>query len=198
MMANLDLQRALDQAQRELQTAVHRQTVAEARARHATDLLDDALNYVQHESGCLWDIQPKCNCGLDEWGEQVKRLTGFYDDDGTQDKPERPTVVCLCGSTRFWRIFQEASLRETLAGRIVLSIGAAVASDEEHFGHLSDDEKAAIKERLDELHLRKIDMANEVLILNVGGYIGDSTRRELAYAQAHGKRVRWLEEPTDA
>lgn len=105
----------------------------------------------------------------------------------------RPTIVCLCGSTRFWRTFQEASLQETLDGRIVLSIGAAVASDEEHFGHMTPDEKDALKSRLDELHLRKIDMADEVLILNVQGYVGPSTARELAYARAHGKRVRWWE-----
>lgn len=104
-----------------------------------------------------------------------------------------PTIVCLCGSTRFWKNFQEASLQETLAGKIVLSVGAAVASDDEHFGHLSPEEQRQIKERLDELHLRKIDLADEVLILNLGGYIGESTGRELAYAKAHGKRVRFLE-----
>lgn len=110
---------------------------------------------------------------------------------------QRPPVVCLCGSTRFWQTFQEASLQETLAGRIVLSIGAATATDEEHFGHLSTEERAVIKERLDELHLRKIDMADEVLVLNVGGYTGESTRREIAYARRQGKRIRWLEGPQE-
>ncbi|MGN6698497.1 MAG: helix-turn-helix domain-containing protein, partial [Thermomicrobiales bacterium] len=52
------------------------------------------------------------------------------------DAPVHPTVVCLCGSTRFWRTFQQASLQETLAGRIVLSIGAASGTDDEHFGNL--------------------------------------------------------------
>ena len=82
---------------------------------------------------------------------------------------EKPIIVCLCGSTRFWREFQRASLRETLAGRIVLSIGAASGTDDEHFSNLPRDEYDAIKETLDELHLRKIDLADEVLILNVGG-----------------------------
>lgn len=109
--------------------------------------------------------------------------------------PERPTIVCLCGSTRFWRAFQAASLRETLAGRIVLSIGAASGTDDDHFGNLPRAEYDRVKAQLDELHLRKIDLADEVLILNVGGYLGDSTRRELAYAQSLGKRIRWLEEP---
>ena len=51
-----------------------------------------------------------------------------------------------------------------------------------------------MKARLDELHLRKIDLADEVMVLNVGGYIGDSTRREIEYANAHGKPVRYLEQ----
>jgi hypothetical protein len=106
---------------------------------------------------------------------------------------DRPTIVCLCGSTRFWRTFQEASLRETLAGRIVLSIGAASGTEDEHFGNLARAEYDAVKARLDELHLRKIDLADEVLILNVGGYVGPSTRRELAYAESLGKPVRWWE-----
>lgn len=109
----------------------------------------------------------------------------------------RPPIVVLCGSTRFWMQFQEASLAETLAGKIVLSVGAAVASDEEHFGHLPEAEKAAIKARLDELHLRKIDQADEVLILNLDGYIGESTRRELEYAISLRKPIRFLE-PTNA
>lgn len=107
-----------------------------------------------------------------------------------------PTVVCLCGSTRFWREFQRAGLEETMAGRIVLSIGAASGTGDEHFGNLPREEYDRIKAMLDELHLRKIDLADEVLILNVGGYVGESTDRELAYARAQNKRVRFLEQPT--
>ena len=99
----------------------------------------------------------------------------------------RPAVVCLCGSSRFAGAFRGAELAETLAGRIVLSIGCHWHSDEA-LG-LTDQHKAD----LDELHLRKIDLADQVLILNVDGYIGESTSRELAYAQAHGKHIRFLE-----
>jgi len=105
-----------------------------------------------------------------------------------------PTIVCLCGSTRFGDAFREANLRETLDGKIVLSIGCNMRSDTEIFGHLPDDKLTAIKARLDELHLRKIDLADEVLILNVDGYIGESTRRELEYAKTHGKIIRFLED----
>ncbi len=106
---------------------------------------------------------------------------------------DNPTIVCLCGSTRFWRTYQEAGLQETLAGKIVLSIGAASGTDDDHFGNLPREEYDAVKARLDWLHMRKIDLADEVLILNVDGYIGESTRNELAYARHQGKVIRWWE-----
>lgn len=109
--------------------------------------------------------------------------------------PTRPTIVCLCGSTRFWREFQAANLRETLAGKIVLSIGAASGTEDEHFGNLPRDEYDRVKAMLDELHLRKIDLADEVLVLNKGGYIGESTSREIAYAQSLGTPIRYLVSP---
>jgi hypothetical protein len=113
----------------------------------------------------------------------------------TPEGPRRPKIVCLCGSTRFWREFQNASLRETLAGKIVLSIGAARSADGDDTtfgGYVPASEWDAVKQRLDELHLRKIDLADEVLVLNVDGYIGDSTRREIAYATSHRKPVSYL------
>lgn len=102
-----------------------------------------------------------------------------------------PKIVCLCGSTRFIEAFQEANLRETLAGNIVLSVGCNTKSDKDLMaaGVLSSD----IKEDLDELHKRKIDLADEVIILNVGGYIGSSTRSEIDYANTKGKKVSYLE-----
>ena len=101
----------------------------------------------------------------------------------------RPKVVCLCGSTRFREAFEGANRAETLAGNIVLSVGL--------FGHHEGlDMAGETKARLDDLHLRKIDLADEVLILNVGGYIGESTRRELEYASGAGRAVRFLEPPS--
>lgn len=85
--------------------------------------------------------------------------------------------------------FFEAGWQFTLAGEIVLSVG--VCKHAEHHGAEALGEEVAA--RLDELHLRKIDLADRVFILNVGGYIGGSTRRELAYAIAHGKPVAFLE-----
>lgn len=104
-----------------------------------------------------------------------------------------PTIVCLCGSTRFSQAYRDANLRETLAGNIVLSIGCDIRSDTEVFGHMTIDEIVMIKDQLDRLHLRKIDLADGILVLNVGGYIGESTAREIAYAQSLGKPIRYLE-----
>lgn len=108
---------------------------------------------------------------------------------------ERPTIVCLCGSTRFGQAFADANLNETLAGRIVLTIGCNMRSDTEIFGHLPQPELDEIKRKLDALHFRKIELSDEILVLNVGGYIGNSTRNEINHARALGKYVRWLEPP---
>lgn len=107
---------------------------------------------------------------------------------------EKPKIVVLCGSTRFSEAFREANLRETLAGNIVLSIGCDMRSDADLFAAMTDEERAGVKARLDELHLRKIDLASEVLVLNVGGYVGESTQREISYALEHDKPLRWLED----
>ena len=107
------------------------------------------------------------------------------------DETQRPRIVCLCGSTRFFEQFRHYNLYETLAGRIVLTIGCDMRSDAQLFEGFSEDRLAQIKAELDELHLRKIDLADEILILNIGGYVGESTRREWAYAVSQGKTVRW-------
>jgi hypothetical protein len=102
----------------------------------------------------------------------------------------RPIIVCLCGSTRFMDAFFAAGWQETLKGKIVLSVG--VCKYAEHHGREALGEEVA--QMLDQLHLRKIDMADEVLVLNVGGYIGKSTANEVGYAKAHNKPINWLEE----
>jgi hypothetical protein len=107
-------------------------------------------------------------------------------------KGERPLIVCLCGSTRFYEAFQDANYRETMAGRIVLSVGFVGHRAGEIHGEgvgCTPEQKVA----LDELHKRKIDLADEILVLNVGGYVGESTASEIAYARLLGKLVRWLE-----
>ena len=96
-------------------------------------------------------------------------------------------IVTLCGSTRFKDQFLEAQKRLTLEGNIVISVGL--------FGHSGDADvwKPGVKEMLDDMHLRKIDLADEIFVINVGGYIGESTRREIAYAERTGKTIKYLE-----
>ena len=109
------------------------------------------------------------------------------------DKSQKPTVVCLCGSTRFYEMFAKANLEETLAGRIVLTIGCTTKSDNELFANFPPDEKTRVKADLDNLHKRKIDISDEIFVLNVGGYIGESTQSEIDYAKKLGKKIRYLE-----
>lgn len=96
-------------------------------------------------------------------------------------------VVTLCGSTRFKEEFYKAQKELTLQGCIVISVGL--------FGHSGDDEvwTEGTKEMLDDMHKRKIDMADEIFVINVGGYIGQSTRSEIEYAEKNGIAVRYLE-----
>ena len=96
-------------------------------------------------------------------------------------------VITLCGSTRFNDAFIEAQKQLTLEGNIVISVGL--------FGHSGDEEVWAegTKEMLDDMHKRKIDMADEIFVINVDGYIGSSTRSEIEYAIETGKAVRYLE-----
>lgn len=102
---------------------------------------------------------------------------------------ERPVIVCLCGSTRFKQAWYEETKRLTLEGHIVLGVGDLDPNHPDT--NVPIDPEA--KERLDELHKRKIDLADWVLVLNVGGYIGFSTLSEIQYAEKRGKTVRYLE-----
>ena len=89
-------------------------------------------------------------------------------------------VITLCGSTRFKDAFLETQKRLTLEGNIVISVGL--------FGHSGDEEvwKEGTKEMLDNMHKRKIDMSDGIFVINVGGYIGESTRSEIDYAIKNG------------
>ena len=95
-------------------------------------------------------------------------------------------VITLCGSTKFKNEFINEQKRLTLEGNIVISVGL--------FGHSGDDEvfNDNVKAMLDDMHKRKIDMADEIFVINKGGYIGSSTRSDIEYAQSTGKKVNYL------
>lgn len=96
-------------------------------------------------------------------------------------------VITLCGSTRFKEQFLETQKLLTLKGNIVISVGL--------FSHSGDNEVRLkdIKQMLGDMHKRKIDMADEIFVINVNGYIGSSTKSEIEYALKTGKKVNYLE-----
>jgi len=107
---------------------------------------------------------------------------------------DRYPVITLCGSTRFKNEFYEAQKRLTLEGNIVISVGLfGHSGDSEVWDGMDEGTISKTKEMLDDMHKRKIDMADGIYVINVGGYIGNSTKSEIEYAKAHGKVVEYLE-----
>ncbi|MFF9375657.1 hypothetical protein ACF1BB_14035 [Streptomyces griseoluteus] len=120
--------------------------------------------------------------GAEEGLAEAKRLSGL------------PRIVVICGSTRFMAEMNEADVRETAAGRIVVKPGCDMKSPHELWSDPA--EAGALKARLDDLHRAKIRLADEVLV--VGGYIGESTRAEIAYARSLGRPVRFTHPEVEA
>ena len=103
-------------------------------------------------------------------------------------------VVTLCGSTRFKEEFLDVQKRLTLEGKIVISVGLfGHSGDSEVWEGMDEGTMTQTKKMLDDMHKRKIDMADYIFVINVGGYIGESTKSEIEYAKAHGKEVQFLE-----
>ena len=104
-------------------------------------------------------------------------------------------VITLCGSTRFKDDFMREQKRLTLEGNIVISVGLfGHSGDNEVWENMDDGTLTKTKEMLDDMHKRKIDMADEIFVINKGGYIGSSTRSEIEYAIKTGKKVNYMEE----
>lgn len=106
---------------------------------------------------------------------------------------KRPKIICLCGSTRFTEQMLIKQWELTKQGNVVLSWCALpdsyfIGEDKNHIG-----DQEGVKQIVDEVHKRKIDLADEVFVINVGGYVGDSTRSEIQYAVEHDKPICWLE-----
>lgn len=129
-----------------------------------------------------------------ENGLDIDLLDGYYVvGKKTEDVKDNIQVVTLCGSSKFKVEFDKANEKLTLAGYIVISMGV--------FGHLMSDEERAInftdevKDKLDILHYRKIDRSDSIYVINLNGYIGSSTRKEIEYARSKGKQIGYLEPP---
>ncbi len=107
-------------------------------------------------------------------------------------------VYTLCGSSRFPQAFHLVNAHLSLQGHVVISLGLFGHADEPvgaRFLTSDGDETTAEKVALDQLHFRKIDLSDAIFVVNVGGYIGSSTKREIAYAESRGKVVEWLFPP---
>lgn len=110
----------------------------------------------------------------------------------------KPKVITLCGSSRFPDAFHIANAHLSLLGYVVISLGLYGHADKpEGSRFLTSDgnEQTAEKRNLDQLHYRKIDISDGIFVINVGGYVGSSTRREIEYARGLGKSVEWLFPP---
>ena len=103
-------------------------------------------------------------------------------------------VITLRGSTRFKDAFYEVQKQLTLAGNIVISVGLfGHSGDEEVWDGMDEGTLSKTKEMLDDMHKRKIDLSDGIYVINVGGYIGESTRSEIEYAKMTGKSIAYLE-----
>ena len=103
-------------------------------------------------------------------------------------------VITLCGSTRIKKEFLEAQKDLTLKGNIVISVGLfGHSGDNEVWEQMDEGTLTKTKEMLDDMHKRKIDMADEIFVINKNGYIGESTKSEIEYAIKHNKKVNYLE-----
>ena len=103
-------------------------------------------------------------------------------------------VITLCGSTRFKDEFYKIQKDLMLKGNIVISVGLFGHSGvSEVWENMDEGTLTKTKEMLDDMHKRKIDMADEIFVINVNGYIGDSTKSEIEYATKQGKKVNYLE-----
>lgn len=106
----------------------------------------------------------------------------------------RAPVITLCGSTKFKDEFISENTRLTMEGNVVISLGLFGHTDLPDYDWTTD--ATDLKRTLDRLHFQKIDMADRVHVVNPTGYFGESTAREIAYAESLGKPVTYMVAPT--
>lgn len=138
-----------------------------------------------------------CKCGKKHEGGDVftvsptQKVFCFKCVEPEPEAPRRPKIVCISGSTRF--LDQMAIIAWEMEKKGILVIGPHLLPANYPGVQASHQAEAeGVREILDELHLRKIDLCDEVYVVNVGGYIGRSTRDELAYAEKIGRPIRWF------
>lgn len=137
-------------------------------------------------------LQSIYNCPEEERNARILQLSKAYgvkvkgnEENKIKTISTKPKIITLCGSTKFKMEFEAKNKELTLAGNIVISVAC--------FGHSGDTFTDEQKVLLDEIHKRKIDLADAIYVINKDGYIGASTRSEIEYAKAHGKEIIFME-----
>lgn len=127
-----------------------------------------------------------------EQKEHAKKMKAKKErEENIRKSKSRPKIITLCGSTRFKEEFEKVQRELTLQGIIVLSVGLFSHAEENGEEWATD----GTKQMLDDLHKRKIDMSDEIYVINKNGYIGSSTKSEIEYAKNKGMVINYLEEP---
>lgn len=98
---------------------------------------------------------------------------------------DKYNIITLCGSIKFKTEFMKIQEELTLKGNIVFTPN--------FFSGMNNEIKLEVKEMLDEMHRQKIDMSDEIYVINYKGYIGKSTQAEIQYAKTKGKKISYLE-----
>jgi hypothetical protein len=136
------------------------------------------------------DVKQDWLLDIEEW---IIEKVGCASNTNARQQIDRK-VITLCGSVKFWDEYRKWNAIFTLQGNVVFSCGLSLKSGyEDLLSKYTADQIELVKKDLDIIHLRKIDLSDEIFVLNVGGYIGESTKREIAYAESKGKIVKYLE-----
>ncbi len=164
-------------------------------AREAKRISMDEFSWLVEDAGQEFIAKTASinDAELEEKSWEIARLQSSLEI-AQAERLDRPRIICLCGSSRFIETFAVLAWEFEKGGVITLGLHYLPPSYcQEHIpDHLAEHEDVA--KRMDALHLKKIDLADEVFVINVGGYIGESTSNEIAYAKKLGKHIKYLEE----
>jgi hypothetical protein len=165
------------------------------RPRSPTEVFDTHLSFVAKAAAwsVVYNFCVQHGMETTELNQSgIERVITFLNSKLGLPVADKTKVVCFCGSTRFADHFMIK--RWELEKQGIITFGINILPNN-YFaeGNAHGAEQEGVKDILDELHQRKIDLSDEVFILNVGGYIGESTRKELNYALKIGKPVKYLE-----
>jgi hypothetical protein len=185
---------SLEQRAREVKAACERLEVTSLRETQA-QTKSHAASRVRHRAVRQWERAQRllvaAAAGREIGNDEPEELD--VDDVGDAERPPMPRIVCICGSTRFIDVIAVLAWELEKRGAITVKpnlLPRWYAPDNKLGHHMA--EHQGLKAELDALHMRKIDLSDEVVVVDLAGYIGESTRAEIAHANTTGKPVRYL------